>query len=73
MMEILVLRTNVTSKRKVRQLSSVFDNHKAIHKWSVDTEDRDKVLRIEAQKGFSIQDAVALMQLQGFYGNELDD
>ena len=72
-MEILVLRTNVTSKQKVRQLSPVFDNHKAIHKWSVDIEDKDKVLRIEAQKGFSIQDAVALMQLQGFYGNELDD
>ncbi|NVK63885.1 MAG: hypothetical protein HWE22_04830 [Flavobacteriales bacterium] len=72
-MEVLVLKTNVTSKQKAEQLRAVFDNHQSIEKWSVDIEDCDKVLRIEAQNGFGIKEAVALMQLQGFYGNELED
>ena len=71
-MEVLVLKTNVTSKQKAQQLRAVFDNHQLIRKWSVDTEDCDKVLRIEAQNGFGIREAIALMQLQGFIGDELD-
>ena len=71
-MEVLVLKTNVTSKEKAQALSAVFDNHQLIRKWSVDTEDCDNVLRIEAENGFDILEAVALMQLMGYIGDELD-
>lgn len=71
-MEVLVLKTNVTSKEKAQALSAVFDNHQLIRKWSVDTEDCDKVLRIEAHSEFGINEAVALVQLMGFTGDELE-
>jgi len=71
-MDVLVLKTNVSSRKKVRELNSVFDNHRSIKRWSVDTEDRHNVLRIEAEVGFQISDAVELIQSKGFIGNELD-
>jgi hypothetical protein len=71
-MEILILKTNVSSRKKVRELSSVFDSHGAIKRWSVDTEDRHNVLRIEAGNGFGMGDAIELIQSRGFKGNELD-
>ena len=71
-MEVLILKTNVSSRKKVQKLSQVFDNHGAIERWSVDTEDRHNVMRIEAEKGFGINDAIELIQSHGFRGNELD-
>ena len=71
-MDVLVLKTNVSSRRKARELSSVFDNHRSIKRWSVDTEDRDNVLRIVAENGFQIHEAVELIESKGFVGKELD-
>lgn len=71
-MEVLILKTNVSSRRKVQKLVPVFDNHGAIKRWSVDTEDRHNVLRIEVDNGFRMNDAIELIQAQGFRGNELD-
>ncbi|MDG1332662.1 MAG: hypothetical protein P8P74_10050 [Crocinitomicaceae bacterium] len=71
-MEVLILKTNVSSKKKVRELGPVFDNHGAIMRWSVDTEDRHNVMRIVAGNGFKMEDAIELIQSEGFSGNELD-
>jgi hypothetical protein len=71
-MEVLILKTNVSSRKKVGELSHVFDNHASIERWSVDTEDRHNVMRIVAGSGFEMSDAIELIQAHGFSGNELD-
>jgi hypothetical protein len=71
-MEVLILKTNVSSPKMVRELQRVFDNHGSIKRWSVDIEDRHNVLRIEADPEFQIVDAIELIQSKGFSGNELD-
>jgi hypothetical protein len=47
-MEILVFKTNVTSKRKVSRLGPLLASFPTIRQWNFDLEDCDKVLRIEA-------------------------
>ena len=47
-MEILVFKTNVTSKKKVSRIAPLLTSFPTIRQWNFDLEDRDKVLRIEA-------------------------
>lgn len=47
-MEILIFQTDIKSEEKVASLEPIFNNHVDILNWSVDLEDVDKVLRIEA-------------------------
>jgi hypothetical protein len=42
---VLVFKTNIDSKAEVKKLTPVLNN-KAILKWNLDLEDRDRVLRI---------------------------
>jgi len=66
-MELLLFRTDIKSKKKVKSLKPVFNNHSDIIKWSVDLEDIDNVLRIESTKNLSEQDVIGLVKLNGFY------
>lgn len=45
-MEILVFKTNVTSKKKVTKVDPLLSSVPAIKQWNFDLEDCDKVLRI---------------------------
>ncbi len=70
-MEILIFKTNVTSKKKVSMIAPLFTPFPTIRKWNLDLEDCDKVLRIEAtglNPGFVEQ----LLFRAGFICQELD-
>ncbi|MEO6851183.1 MAG: hypothetical protein ABI203_03990 [Mucilaginibacter sp.] len=47
-MEILVFKTDVTSKRKVSKVSTLLTSFPSIQQWNFDLEDCDKILRIVA-------------------------
>jgi len=47
-MEILVFKTNVTSKKKVSMVAPLLTSFPTISQWNFDLQDRDKVLRIES-------------------------
>ncbi|OFZ41494.1 MAG: hypothetical protein A3D92_15305 [Bacteroidetes bacterium RIFCSPHIGHO2_02_FULL_44_7] len=70
---VLVLKTNITSKRKVQALKPVFNSHAAIQRWTIDTQDRDNVLRIEAHPNLKEEDIVTLVRKYGFDCEELSD
>ena len=70
-MEILVFKTNVTSRKKVNMLAPLLTSFPTIRQWNFDLEDRDKVLRIESTE--LNPDSVALLLLgAGFNCRELD-
>ena len=70
-MEILVFKTNVSSKRKVSRLRPLLTSVAAIKQWNFDLEDCDNVLRIETT-GLNIRYVETLLQNAGFDCRELD-
>ncbi len=71
-MEILIFRTDIKSKKKVKAVKSVFNDHAHIHKWNIDLEDIDNVLRIEAQPELTEEKVIRLVRPHGFYIEALD-
>ena len=72
-MELLIFQTNIASKKKVDILTPMFNKHTEILKWSVDLEDIDHVLRIEAVSSLQEKDVIELLQLQGIQIEVLKD
>ncbi|EZH73512.1 hypothetical protein ATO12_16375 [Aquimarina atlantica] len=72
-MELLIFRTDIKSKKKVKSLKPVLNNHSDIIDWSIDLEDIDNVLRIEATTNLSEGDVIDLVEIQGFYIKTLSD
>ncbi|WP_299886359.1 hypothetical protein [uncultured Lacinutrix sp.] len=66
-MELLIFRTDIKSKKKVKSIMPVFNNHSDIIKWSIDLEDIDNVLRIEAKTNGLEEDIIDLVKVKGFY------
>ena len=70
-MKVLVFQTNIDSQHHIEAISPLFNNHQGIIDWSVDTEDIDKVLRVEANEHLDESDIINLMSAQGFYCDDL--
>lgn len=45
---ILIFRTSITTREDIGRIEILFAQYPCIHKWSVDFEDWEKVLRIES-------------------------
>ena len=70
-MEVLVFKTNVTSKKKVSKVSALLTSFPAIQQWNVDLDDCDKVLRIVATD-LHPNSVESLLLTAGFNCKELD-
>lgn len=66
-MEILIFRTNIKSKKRVKVIKSVLNDHADIHKWTIDLDDIDNVLRIEAKADLTEEKVMGLVKPKGFY------
>lgn len=72
-MEPLIFRTDIKSKKKVKSLKPIFNTHTDILQWSVDLEDIDNVLRIEAKPNITEDTIIDLVKAHGFYIKVLTD
>ena len=70
--EVLVFRTNIRFKKDLRQVSPVLDKEPGIHRWNVDREDTDKVLRIESLR-LQPKDIIHLITGAGYFCEELPE
>jgi hypothetical protein len=70
-MEILVFKTNVTSKKKVGIVAPLLTSFPTIRQWNFDLQDRDKVLRIECTEP-DPGSVESLLLRAGFTCRELD-
>ena len=70
-MEILVFKTDVTSKKKVSKVSALLTSFPAIQQWNFDLDDCDKVLRVVAT-GLQPAFVERLLHTAGFNCKELD-
>jgi hypothetical protein len=72
-MKLVILKTDIKTKKKVKKMKPVFNNHPVISKWSIDTEDIDNVLRIEADDILQEDDVKKLVTENGFLCETLPD
>ena len=68
---IIVLKTDIQSQRVLRLVSSLFDTHNAIIKWSVDLEDCDNVLRVITYKKINALDLISQLKTHGITAKDL--
>ncbi len=66
-MKVLVFRTDIKSKKKVKAIKPHFNKLTLINKWSVDLEDIDNVLRIESAEPLREVDVINLVNECGFH------
>jgi hypothetical protein len=69
-MEVLVFKTNVTSKRKVSRVSTLLTSFPNIQQWNLDLEDCDNILRIVAS-GLSPRNVESALNSAGIGCEEL--
>lgn len=70
---ILVLRTDLKTRKKVKALAPMLNHHPNVLSWSVDIEDIDNVLRIEATGALDEASVIRLLQSYGYYCAALPD
>ncbi|WP_411031871.1 hypothetical protein [Spongiimicrobium sp. 3-5] len=70
-MKVLILRTDIGTKKKVEEVKPIFKKLSVVAKWSVDLEDVDNVLRIETTDGLNERDVINLLGNYGFQCEEL--
>jgi hypothetical protein len=71
--EIFVFKTNIKTKKRVKEVSPILDGLPLLTTWSVDTQDIDNVLRVVITGNVQESDIVDLLISQGFYCEALED
>ena len=71
--KVLILKTNIQTPEQVEEIGSVLRHYPFVIAWSVDIEDVDCVLRIEAFQPLSEAKVIQLVENQGFYCGVLPD
>ena len=69
---IHVFKTNIETELDMNSIQFLLDSNPKIVQWSVDLEDIDKVLRIEASKNLREKDIIDMVKSKGFYCEELE-
>ena len=72
LLQILVFRTTIKTKEDKEKLAPLLVSMPQIYRWTVDCEDCDCVLRIEAE-GISEEQIIETVQRAGFECEELKD
>ena len=72
-MNLLIFRTDIKTKEEVKVINNPLTNHPQIDSWSIDMEDIDKVLRIEAQADLAEHEVISLVKTYGFECEVLPD
>ncbi|MDC9723242.1 MAG: hypothetical protein PSN34_10815 [Urechidicola sp.] len=71
--KLLIFRTDIKTKKKVKALKTLFNNNTNILDWSIDLEDIDNVLWIKATEQLAESDVINLIKQKGFYCDVLID
>jgi len=69
-MDILVFKTNLSDKNRIRKVRPSLDVHPHIYKWNVDLHDHENILRVVANniEGKEVEN---LVLSAGYYCEEL--
>lgn len=69
--DILIFRTSITTEQDIERIETLFAQYPCIHRWNVDLEDWEKILRIESE-GISITEVIEALQTINIDASELE-
>lgn len=72
-MELHIFQTDIRSRKKLKPVKAMLNSHSDILRWSIDLEDIDKVLKVEATENLSEDAVMDLVRHLGFHINRLPD
>ncbi|MDT0553904.1 hypothetical protein [Urechidicola vernalis] len=70
-MELLIFKTDIKSKKKIKKVKKLFNTNIEILDWGIDLEDVDNVLRIEGVDGIDKKRIIKLTETDGFCCEQL--
>lgn len=70
--QLFILKTNVKTNKDIEALKLILNDNCNVIKWSIDTEDIDNVLKIEATVHIEEEHIINKMNEAGFYCDVLD-
>ncbi|MBL4623727.1 MAG: hypothetical protein JKY42_01075 [Flavobacteriales bacterium] len=70
---VLIFRTDIKTAKMISEVTHAFNDHSMIISWTIDIEDIDNVLRIEALSHLNENDVVKMINTQGFICEDLPD
>ena len=70
--QVMVFQTSLEDENDIRRAEFVLNNHHHIYRWTVDLEDWEKVLKVEADRNVSYQEIERKISLLGYQCKELD-
>lgn len=65
-MEIYIYKTNILNQETAKVLNTIFSKHAEISRWTVDTEDIDKVLKVESRYPLAENELIRELKHAGF-------
>lgn len=65
-MELYIFKTDIQNQEKAAFLNSLFSQFPVVRRWTIDTEDIDNVLRIEATDPLSEREVIKEIKQVGF-------
>ena len=68
---ILIFRTSIAKEQDITRIGILFTQYLQIHKWNVDFEDWEKVLRIEC-RGITPADVSNALKIINIHATELE-
>ncbi|MBA4057134.1 MAG: hypothetical protein C0490_20645 [Marivirga sp.] len=71
-LDVLVFKTNISVPADLKDVFSILQKETRIRKWNIDTEDIDKVLRVESLR-MEPSEIIDLIRQCGFNCEELPD
>ena len=69
--EVLIFQTDILTHGDLRKIAGQLEQQPGIHRWTVDTEDVDCVLRVVASGMVSENTIIRLVKDAGFFCNEM--
>ncbi len=72
-MKLIIVKTNIKNQHQAHSVGYLFAISPAIQEWSVDLEDRDKVLRMVVQDHIEESDVINLLEDMGHRSEKLPD
>jgi len=72
-MKLLIFRTDIKTKKKVKVMKPIFNSHPLINNCFVDITDIDNVLRVEVAENLKEHNIIDLTKTNGFCCEVLPD
>ncbi|WP_420317070.1 hypothetical protein [Ekhidna sp.] len=72
-MKLIILKTDIKTKRQLNQLKPALSQNDCIARWSIDMDDVDRVLKVETKKDAPKSEMLHFVRSQGVYCEELPD